>query len=151
MGTTLSALLLLQRQAWIGQAGDSRVYRLREGSLTQLTRDHTFVEESIRYGTMTREEAETHPHRHVLTRAVGAEDLLVPEIEVHDLNAGDRFLICSDGLTNHVKEEQIQDGLGRLGPSECAWFLVGLALQDGGTDNTTCLTVYVDELTETEA
>jgi protein phosphatase len=146
MGTTLSALILLQDRIWIGQVGDSRVYRLRGSELTQLTHDHTFVDESVRLGTMTREEAENHPHRNVLTRAVGAEELLVPEVESFDLAEGDRFMLCSDGLTNHVPDASILDGMQRLGPSELAWYLVGLALQDGGSDNTTCLTVFVDRL-----
>ncbi len=150
MGTTLTALIIRENSIWVGQAGDSRLYRLRDGNCERLTRDHTFVEESIRFGSMTKEEAEVHPHRHVLTRAVGAEDLLVPDVEKHDLRAGDRFILCSDGLTNHVSDAAIGDAMSRLGPSELAWFLIGLALQDGGSDNTTVLSVFVDGLDPVE-
>jgi len=81
---------------------------------------------------------------------VGAEDLLVPDVEKHDLRAGDRFILCSDGLTNHVSDAAIGDAMSRLGPSELAWFLIGLALQDGGSDNTTVLSVFVDGLDPVE-
>lgn len=146
MGTTLSGLVLLQDQAYTVQVGDSRVYRLRAGELAMLTQDHTYIEESMRQGTMTAEEAENHPYRHVLTRAVGTEDTVVPDIESHDLKPGDTYLLCSDGLLNHVPDDQIAEIMRSNAPSEACWKLVSTALLGGGSDNTTVLVVRVDEL-----
>ncbi|MBC8063425.1 MAG: serine/threonine-protein phosphatase [Chlorobia bacterium] len=146
MGTTLSALILLQDKAYTVQVGDSRVYRLRAGELAMLTQDHTYVEESIRMGIMTPEEALTHQYKHVLTRAVGTEDAVNPDVEAHDLEPGDLYLLCSDGLLNHVPDEQIADVMRNYNPSEIAWKLVGMALLGGGSDNTTVMVVRVDEL-----
>ena len=146
MGTTLSGLVLLQDQAFTVQVGDSRVYRLRAGEMAMLTHDHTYIEEAIRLGTMTPEEAEKHPYKHVLTRAVGTEDSVNPDIEVHDSKPGDLYLLCSDGLLNHVGDDQIADVMRNYNPSEIAWKLVGMALLGGGSDNTTVMVIRVDEL-----
>lgn len=146
MGTTLSGLILRQDRAFTVQVGDSRVYRLRAGELAMLTNDHTYIEEAIRMGTMTPEEAERHPYKHVLTRAVGTEADVNPDIETHDLKQGDLYLLCSDGLLNHVPDEQIADVMRENSPSEIAWKLVGMALLGGGSDNTTVLVVRVDEM-----
>lgn len=145
MGTTLSCLILCENRSLFVQVGDSRIYRLREGMLQQMTNDHTFVEEQVRAGVLTREQAETHPYAHVLTRAVGVENGVVPDIVEADLRVGDTFLLCSDGLTGHVADDEIQAILG-LSPSEAAWKLVGNALQGGGRDNCTVLIVRVDAL-----
>lgn len=146
MGTTLSALVLLQDQGFVAQVGDSRVYRLREGALEQLTVDHTWVEDMVRGGVMTREIAETHPNRHMLTRGIGTESEANPDIFTFSLREGDVYFLCSDGLTNHVGDEEIGRTLDEFGPSEAAWKLVGSALVGGGSDNTTCIIVRVDSL-----
>jgi len=151
MGTTLSALIFLQGQTWIAHVGDSRIYRLREGQLHQITKDHTWVEEAIATGQITPEEAETHQYRHVLTRAIGTEDNVPPDIFSIDLQQGDQFLLCSDGLINHVSDQEIADVLGTRGPSEAAWELVGRALVAGGSDNCTVMIVRVDDLAPIEA
>lgn len=148
MGTTLSALILIQDQAHTVQVGDSRVYRLRAGALEQLTRDHTWIEEAVRNGFLRREEADTHPHRHVLTRAIGGEGEVRPDIETRELEAGDTYLVCSDGLLNHVPDQAIGRILSENAPSEACWKLVGQALLGGGSDNCTVLVVRVDELLE---
>jgi protein phosphatase len=146
MGTTLSGLILLQEKAWAVQVGDSRIYRLRDGQLDMLTHDHTFVEESVRNGSLTREAAEEHPYKHVLTRAIGVDEPFRPDVESFDLSEGDVYLLCSDGLVNHVKDESIAEILRTNQPGEAAWRLVGAALQDGGSDNTTVLIVRVDSV-----
>jgi len=146
MGTTLSGLVLLQDQAYVVQVGDSRIYRLRQGELLMLTRDHTWVDEAIRAGMITPQEAETHPYKHVLTRAIGAEGDVRPDIELFDLKVGDIFMLCSDGLVNHVTDDTIAEILRTKSPSEAAWTLVGHALLGGGSDNTTVLVVRVDTL-----
>jgi protein phosphatase len=146
MGTTLSGLVLLQDEAFTVQVGDSRIYRLRDGQLEQLTHDHTWVDEAIKEGVITPAEALDHPYKHVLTRAIGAEPEVRPDIEVRPLSQGDVFLLCSDGLINHVADETIRDTLQCLAPPEAAWALVGAALQGGGSDNTTVVIVRVDSI-----
>ncbi len=146
MGTTLSALVLRQDEAYTVQVGDSRVYRLRDGVLEQLTHDHTWVDEAVRAGMITAEEGKTHQYRHVITRAVGTEATVVPDVAKHDLKAGDLFLICSDGLLNHVEDDAIADVLKGFAPADACWRLVGQALQGGGSDNTTVMIVRVDAL-----
>ncbi|MCO5296089.1 MAG: protein phosphatase 2C domain-containing protein [Fimbriimonadaceae bacterium] len=146
MGTTLSGLVLLQDAAYTVQVGDSRIYRVRGGEGAMLTHDHTWVDEAIRTGMITEAEAETHPYRHVLTRAIGTEGETVPDIERWELREGDRFLLCSDGLTNHVNDAQIAQTLAAYSPSEAVWRLVAAALAGGGSDNCTALAVRVDHL-----
>jgi PPM family protein phosphatase len=146
MGTTLSALILLQGKGWVAQVGDSRIYRFRNGTAEQITKDHTWVEEAIATGQISPAEAETHQYRHVLTRAIGTEDNVPADIFSFDLEAADIYLLCSDGLTNHVSEQEIGSVLAESGPSEAAWRLVSMALVGGGSDNCTVLIVRVDEL-----
>ncbi len=146
MGTTLSALCLIQDRAHIAQVGDSRVYRLREGVLACLTRDHTWVDEVVTSGMMSREDAEVHPYRHMLTRAIGTEQVVVAELFDYDLLAGDTYLLCSDGLTNHLDKEGIETILRDRSPADAAWELVNAALCDGGSDNCTVIVVRVDAL-----
>jgi protein phosphatase len=146
MGTTLSALILLQGQAWVAHVGDSRIYRLRGGQFEQVTKDHTWVEEAIATGQIRPEEAETHPYRHVLTRAIGTEDNVPPDIFPLELEQDDLFLLCSDGLINHVSDDEISEVLKESGPSEAAWRLVGMALVGGGSDNCTVMAVRADEI-----
>lgn len=151
MGTTLSALLLVQDQAWIAHVGDSRVYRLRDGALDQLTRDHTWVEDAVRSGVMSREEAEAHAYRHVITQAIGTEAEVTPDVFTTDLQPGDRFLLCSDGLNNHVNDDAIRAHLADYGIAEACWRLVNLALAEGGSDNCTVMVVAVDAITQIES
>lgn len=146
MGTTLSGLLLRQAEALIVQVGDSRVYRYRGGEYQRLTVDHTFVEESVRGGMLSKAEAEVHPHRHILTRAVGAEERVVPETFTFELQKGDIYLLCSDGLSNHVTDERMADVLGKQSPAAAAFTLIGDALNDGGSDNATVVIVRIDDL-----
>jgi serine/threonine protein phosphatase PrpC len=146
MGTTLSGLILLQDKAYTVQVGDSRIYRLRQGETLLMTHDHTWIDEQIRAGVLTPEEAETHPYKHVLTRAVGTEGDVIADIELHDLKPGDLYMLCSDGVMNHVTDDRIAEILREGAPSEIAWKLVGEALVGGGSDNTTVMVVRVDEL-----
>jgi len=148
MGTTLSALVLLQDRAYTVQLGDSRIYRLRNGELLMLTQDHTWVNEAVQAGIIQPEEAETHQYKHVLTRAIGAEEGVKPDIESLDLKVGDLFFLCSDGVMNHVPDDLIGETLRTRTPADAAWALVGHALQGGGSDNTTVLIVRVDALME---
>ncbi len=147
MGTTLSAVVLIQDQAWIAHVGDSRIYRRREGRFEQITEDHTWVSDALKLGIIQPEEAATHQNRHMLSRAIGTEENVPADIFPIDLQGGDTFLLCSDGLINHVGDETISLTLAQFGPSEAAWRLVGQALIGGGSDNCTVMVVRVDELT----
>lgn len=148
MGTTLSALVLVQGQGFIAQVGDSRIYRLREGAIEQLTIDHTWVEDMVRGGVLTREVAEVHPNRHMVTRAIGTESDAEPDIFTFSLRENDIYLLCSDGLTNHVSDSELAKTLDENAPGEAAWKLVSSALIGGGSDNTTCIIVRIDALEE---
>ncbi len=146
MGTTLSALILLQDAAYTVQVGDSRVYRLREGAMRALTLDHAWVDEALRSGMIQPEDAVNHPYKHVLTRAIGTENAVLADIEKHDLREGDLFLLCSDGLLNHVSDAEIEKVLLSESPAPAAWKLVAAAMLDGGSDNCTVVVVRVDAL-----
>ncbi len=146
MGTTLTGLLLVQDKGYIVQVGDSRLYRMRNGETAQLTRDHTWVEDVVSQGMMTREEAEQHPYKHVITKAIGPDGDPTPDIIPIDLALDDVFLLCSDGLSNHVKIERIHEVLSQHAPSMACWQLVNDALADGGSDNCTALIVRIDGL-----
>jgi PPM family protein phosphatase len=139
MGTTLTAALVREGEVHLAHVGDSRAYLLRAGAMRQLTQDHTLVGRMIRAGEISEAEAEVHPHRNVLTRVVGTE----PEVRVDErdvgLLEGDRLLLCSDGLTNMVTEDQVQAILEATptNPQEAADRLVRAANRAGGVDNIT--------------
>jgi serine/threonine protein phosphatase PrpC len=146
MGTTLTAALIEGEKAHLVHVGDSRAYLLRAGAFRQLTEDHTLVNRMIRAGEITRQEADVHPHRNVLTRALGTE----PDVDVDEsdlgLLEGDRLLLCSDGLTAMVAEEQIQAILeSTRSPQEAAERLVRAANNAGGLDNITVVVLDVRE------
>lgn len=144
MGTTLSALILRQGSVLIAQVGDSRVYRMRGGELCALTQDHTYVNELIRAGLLSPDLAESHPQKHVLTRAIGADDHVEPDVLPYDLEVGDTYLLCSDGLLNHVDDEGIAQILAGNAPGDAAWNLVNAARMGGGSDNITVVIVRID-------
>lgn len=145
MGCTLTAVVLIQDRAYVVNVGDSRVYLYRAPELHRLTVDHTVIEEYVRLGMLTQEQAEVHPHKHVLTRAIGA-DGIAADVEFHEVQVGDTFMLCSDGLINHVPDEAIKEMLSTKTPPQATWDLVGQALLDGGTDNTTVMVVRIDAL-----
>ncbi|MBV6457130.1 MAG: Protein phosphatase PrpC [Fimbriimonadaceae bacterium] len=146
MGTTLSAIMLIQNRLLLVHVGDSRVYRFRSGELTQLSNDHTWVEDVVRFGILPREEAEQHANRHMLSRAVGTEPDVPSDIEWFDLQRGDRYLLCSDGIVNFVSDPEIAAVLEVESPSGAAWKLVQMALAGGGNDNATALVFRVDDV-----
>lgn len=138
MGTTLTLCYVLGHIAVIGHVGDSRAYMLRNGQLSRLTRDHSLVEELVRSGSITPEEALHHPHRHVITRALGSEGRVRADIKRIGVEPGDTFLLCTDGLIIHADDEEIArvltDGCTL---QEQAEELLRLALKRGGEDNIT--------------
>ena len=139
MGTTLSVLWLGEKYAYIAHVGDSRIYRLREGSLTQITQDHSLVEELVRAGLITREQARTHPRRNIITRALGTHGENEPDLLVTDVQDGDVFLLCTDGLTGMVPDDEIERTLRDCGIEAAADRLLALALDAGGRDNVTLI------------
>ncbi len=147
MGCTLSALLVIQDQAVVAHVGDSRIYQLRDGALTQITLDHTWLEETVRSGAMSREDAEMSQYRHAITRAIGqVEEALVPDVFMIPLHEDDMYMICSDGITNHVGDDAIHQALASSGPGPAAWALVNQALAGGGSDNATAMVIRIAEL-----
>jgi serine/threonine protein phosphatase PrpC len=140
MGTTLTAALVDGRDVAVGHVGDSRLYRFRDGALERLTEDHSLVEELVRQGRLTPEEAETHPQRSIITRALGPEPSVEVETFTDVARAGDVYLICSDGLSGMVPESEMRAILGDGGPlAEAAERLVDAANRNGGKDNITVI------------
>ena len=144
MGCTAEVLALQGGKYYLGHIGDSRTYLLRDGLLKRVTKDHSFVQEQIDRGLLTPEEAKGHRFRHVILRAVGVEDTLAVDLIRGGLKAGDLFLLCSDGLTDEVDDEKIEDVLKSEIPlEEKADRLISLAMEAGGKDN---ITVVLCEL-----
>jgi len=144
MGTTLVALRLADSTAWVGSVGDSRVYLWRNGRLRQVTRDHSLVNEYVRMGTLSAEEASTHPLKHIISRAIGVH----PTVEVDHfeipLQADDLFILCSDGLTNMLDDHDLSAALTAVGndpPALCVEF-IARANAKGGLDNITVVAVH---------
>ena len=141
MGSTLTAVLVQSGRAWVGHVGDSRVYLLREGKLEQLTEDHSLVADLVKSGTLSAEEARTHPRRHVITRAVGSHMVIRPDIFSLPVLPGDRLILCTDGLTNHVDGRGLAKLAGETDlPSACRK-LVEAAKTGGGSDNITVIII----------
>jgi len=148
MGTTLTAAIVdaAAEEVAIGHVGDSRAYRLRAGKLEQLTRDHSLVEEMRRKGQITDAQAEDHPQRSIITRALGPEPEVEPDLQTVPAVAGDVFLICSDGLTTMLGEEQIAKLLaGASSMSAAVRALVDEANRAGGRDNITALAFRLED------
>ncbi len=136
MGTTMTLCALSENTASFAHVGDSRAYMMRNGKLTRLTRDHSLVEELVRNGYITREQAAVHPHRHVITRALGSEGRLRVDQKRVAVERGDLILLCTDGVTLYLLDSEIELLLRREESVErCADTLVDLALEMGGEDN----------------
>lgn len=144
MGTTLTALLWTGQRLGLVHVGDSRAYLLRDGVLTQITQDHTWVQRLVDEGRITEEEATTHPQRSLLMRALGSGDHVEPDLSIREVRAGDRYLICSDGLSGVVSHQTLEETLASYhGPHETVQELIQLALRGGGPDNITCIVADV--------
>src|SRR3954452_19083198 len=148
MGTTITAVIVSaeREEVAIGHVGDSRAYRLRAGQLERLTRDHSLVEEMRRKGQLTDAQAEDHPQRSIITRALGPEPEVDVDVQTVPANPGDVFLICSDGLTTMLGEEQIAKLLtGATSMDAAVRALVDEANRAGGRDNVTALAFRVED------
>ncbi|MCC2668971.1 MAG: Serine/threonine protein phosphatase [Armatimonadetes bacterium] len=143
MGATLTVAVVRDDDLFIAQVGDSRCYLLRGGVLDQLTEDHSWVAEQVRSGTMTLQEAESSPFRNVITRSMGGAPEVEPEVSTVKLLPGDRYLLCSDGLSGMIPHDEIRDLLAQGSPSVASWNLIDRANQYGGKDNITAFILHV--------
>jgi PPM family protein phosphatase len=148
MGTTLVAILVADTHALIAHVGDSRCYLFRAGVLSRRTKDHSLVDEQVRLGQMTQDEADCSPLRNVITRAIGTQKTVAAEITGIDLEPDDLLLLCSDGLTRELSDEQIAEMLspaqsrGEDADAACRRFIEA-ANHSGGCDNITCIVVKI--------
>src|SRR5436305_14082012 len=146
MGTTVVGLLLSGTTAAVAHVGDSRAYRLRDGRLEQITQDHTWVHEQVVAGFLSREQARTHPLKNVVTRALGGESDVLVDVREMEVQPGDLFLLCSDGLTGMLSDTDIRDRLasGR-GLHEICRTLINDSNARGGVDNITVVLLAIEE------
>jgi protein phosphatase len=153
MGTTVTAAYVAGDTVVVAHVGDSRAYLLRGGDLTRLTRDHSLVDELVRRGKLTVEQAEAHPQRSVITRALGPEPDVEVDIEAFPARAGDVFLLCSDGLTAMVHEPQLKPLLEQPGASlrDIGRALIAAANEAGGRDNITVILFRLEEVEDRRA
>ena len=147
MGTTLTAVVVLEDRLTVAQVGDSRAYLLRRHQISQLTEDHSWVAEQVRLGTMTLAEAQVSPFRNIITRSIGTSAVVEPDVFTHDLQVGDTLVLCSDGLSGHLEPFEIETITEQHSPSAAALTLVEAANERGGRDNITALVLAVRALT----
>ncbi|MFF7453661.1 PP2C family protein-serine/threonine phosphatase [Kitasatospora sp. NPDC008115] len=151
MGCTLTAMLWTGQRMGLVHVGDSRAYLLRDGALVQITQDHTWVQRLVDEGRITPEEAETHPQRSLLMRALDGRGQVEPDLSIREVRAGDRYLICSDGLSGPVSHQTLQETLGSFySPEQTVQELIQLALRGGGPDNITCIVADVLDVGATD-
>lgn len=147
MGTTIAVLAVLQGLLVCANAGDSRIYLLRNGKIEKLSEDHTIVSQHVNMGFMTEEEAENSPLKHVLAKNLGATDHVDPEIFELEPSSNDKFLLCSDGLTDVVSDDELQIMISSENePDALCRNCIDRALQRGGHDNTTVISVFLSGL-----
>jgi protein phosphatase len=146
MGTTVVVVIFREHESpWCAHVGDSRLYRLRDSQLEQVTEDHTWVARAIKIGDITPDEARVHPFRHVLSRCLGREDLHHVEVQPLDVRIGDRLLLCSDGLTEELSDQNIAAYLNDTPIlDKAALSLVEAAKEKGGHDNITIVIVAIE-------
>lgn len=149
MGTTITAMLWDGARFALGHIGDSRAYMLRDGALYQITRDHTMVQSLVDEGRMSPEQAARHPNRSLLLRALETSGFADLDLSLREAYAGDRYLLCSDGLTSVVDPETLHNVLTTIPEPEAAVrYLVDLANEAGGPDNITCIVADVEAVAD---
>ena len=145
MGTTSVAVLIQNGKGYIAHVGDSRAYLVREKSIQQLTHDHSLVAEQLRAGFITEDEVKNHKFRNIITRSVGFQSDVEVDLLVRDIDAGDHFVLCSDGLTNMVENEDICELTYKQDPKNTCQQLIELANKNGGDDNISVVVVKISE------
>jgi serine/threonine protein phosphatase PrpC len=149
MGTTLVAAVILGRKVYVANVGDSRAYLINNHGISQITEDHSWVEEQVRAGLLSDEQARRHPQRNLVTRALGSKPSVEVDLFEGEISAGDSLLLCSDGLTGRVADQEIAAIVREHPPIEAARRLVALANERGGNDNITVLIINAEEATPT--
>ena len=140
MGTTMVAALLVERTAYLLNIGDSRAYHINGDGITRLTRDHSVVEDMVARGDITPEEARTHPRKNLITRALGAEERIRADLYERELAPGDFLLLCSDGLSNIVSDQELLYEVIHGGdPADCCQRLLNITISRGAPDNVTAV------------
>jgi serine/threonine protein phosphatase PrpC len=142
MGTTISSALFVGRSLVTGQVGDSRIYKIRGGAAEQITEDHTLIAWQMKQGIISADEAKTSPHRNVITRAVGNRDYVEVDTSVLEIEAGDRYLLCSDGLHGYLELDEVAS-IASLGGEIAVDRFIDVANGRGGRDNITAVLVEV--------
>ncbi len=145
MGTTCTALAIVDHQLYFSHIGDSRLYLARGKDLSRLTRDHSYVGRLVETGIVRSEDAESHPQRHILTAALGSGREITPDVPEHSLQLqqGDQLILCTDGLWSVVGEQEISRAVQNHSPSDACQLLVRRALEYGGPDNVTVIILRV--------
>ena len=142
-GSTVVVMLAYEKYCAFLWAGDSRLYRIRDNKIIQLTTDHSQVQLYVEQGLISREEAESHPHANMITRAVGATDEFVLDVDMQEMNKGDRYLLCSDGLTKHITDPDFEKMLAKGDVEKKCNELIDLTLARGAKDNVTAVLVDI--------
>ncbi len=143
MGSTVVVLFFWKDKAIVLWVGDSRIYRMRDHNLEQLTTDHSLVQEMVEFGQLSKAEAEFHPQSNIITRGVGIDDEIYIDMEYFSLQSGDRFVLCSDGLNKHLMDHEIAVPLHNKNIEETTQKLIDMSLSGGGGDNVTIILVDV--------
>jgi len=143
MGTTTTGVLVTNSEATIAHVGDSRAYLIRDKQIRQITEDHSWVNEQVKAGFITSEEARTHRLKNLITRSLGHEPNIKVDVLRLKIESGDRFLLCSDGLSNLVQDDELRDTLTDLDPKSALERLVEMANERGGYDNITAVMIEV--------
>lgn len=143
MGTTLTVLWEDSDRLLLGHVGDSRAYHIRSGKIRQVSQDHSMVADLVRDGVLTEEQARVHPYRNIITRALGTADTIEVDVLEIERRAGDKFLLCSDGLSEYVRPEEMLEILTKTPSEDAAEEMLQMALDGGGRDNITLLIAEV--------
>ena len=149
MGTTLTALLIRDKYISLLHVGDSRCYRLRGNTLEQLSNDHTVIQELLDQGAISSAEAVEHPQRSMLTQALRGDGDVTPVLQMYEIKKGDRYLLCSDGLSGVLTEKEIKIGLKKSNKDEAVKFLVDATYVNGAPDNVTVLIADISDEAKT--
>ena len=142
MGTTMTFLYFMNKHALLAHVGDSRCYRIRDGRIMQLTKDHSLVAELVRIGEITPEQARNHPYRNIITRALGTDDYVAVDAQDIPVEENDVYLLCSDGLSNYLEEDELLHAVQNQPSDALCDHLVQIALDRGGRDNITVVAAY---------
>jgi protein phosphatase len=149
MGTTVVVVMFRNGQPWFAHVGDSRLYRLRDSKLEQITEDHTWVARAMKAGDLTPQQARIHPWRHVLSQCLGRKDMQQVDVQLMDVQSGDRLLLCTDGLTEELSDTAIAAHLqSSFSGEQSATLLIDGAKEKGGKDNITVVIVEVEDVSQ---